>query len=201
MARNDFWRLAKNLDVFASSIAAFGPIRAAHRTVRELQQEGPSWTGTFSNSWQIKVPDGRSFSGDGLPGDPRPLPVPALTGRQAVRAGFAQDRAVFTISNFSPHAAEAFDLVEHDRTYYPEGWRISPTGPKTQQGKKNHDVAIEGRKKLSRRGDIGGGDPGLSSRTAPLDWYATFAKGGRLDRAVKIEMDDAIAEALRRFTK
>ena len=50
---------------------------------------------------------------------------------------------------------------------------------------------------VSYRGQIGGGNEGNnSSRTAPLDWFATYASA-QLDRAVQIEMDSAIQ---RRFS-
>lgn len=188
MAKNQFWDLAKKLDIVAASAVTFGPIRAAHRTVRELQQEGPSWTGKFSNSWQIDAPDGRSFRGDGNEGEPRPLPVPALTGRQAIRASFAIDRAVFTISNFSEYAAEATDVVESAF--------IRPTPlPKTQLGRSKFREGAGGREFPSYRGLIGTGDPDReSSATADLDWFATYVEGGKLDRAVKIEMDDLFTE-------
>jgi hypothetical protein len=188
MAKNGFWDAAKKLDMVAASLATFGPIRAAHRTVRDLQQEGPSWTGKFSNSWQVSTPDGRFFKGDGGEGEPRQLPIPALTGRQAVRAGFAIDRAVFTISNFSPYAAEATDLVESAF--------IRPTPePKTQLGRSKFRQGAGGREFPSYRGLIGTGDLDReSSATADLDWFAMYVEGGKLDRAVKIEMDDLFTE-------
>lgn len=184
MAKNDFMKLAKNLDLVFASAVSFGPIRAAHRTVRELQQEGPSWTGQFSNSWQIETPDGRSFKGSGSPGEPQPLPIPALTGRQAVKAGFAKDRVVFTISNFSPWAGEAVDFVDN---YY---WRPTPE-PQTSLGKKKWEQS--GRKRPTekhRRFDIySETDPGNASRTADQDWFTTYVTT-KLDRAVTVEMDN-----------
>ena len=184
MAKNDFMKLAKNLDLVFASAVSFGPIRAAHRTVRELQQEGPSWTGRFSNSWQIETPDGRSFKGSGSPGEPQPLPIPALTGRQAVKAGFAKDRVVFTISNFSPWAGEAVDFVDN---HY---WRPTPE-PQTSLGKKKWEQS--GRKRPTekhRRFDIySESDPGNASRTADQDWFTTYVTT-KLDRAVTVEMDN-----------
>lgn len=184
MAKNDFMKLAKDLDMVFASAVSFGPIRAAHRAVRELQQEGPSWTGRFSNSWQIETPDGRSFKGSGSPGEPKSLPVPALTGRQAVRAGFAKDRAVFTISNFSPWAGEAVDFV--DSTFS----RPTPE-PQTQLGKSKWERSGRPRpKEPHKRYDIysesGRGD---ASRTADQDWFTTYVTT-RLDRAVTVEMDN-----------
>ena len=188
MARNDLKKLAEELDKVQSAVTAFGPIRAAHRTVRELQREGPSWTGRFSNSWQVETPDGRSFKGSGRPGEPQPLPIPLLTGRQTIRAAIAKDRAVFTISNFSPYVAEATDLVE-------SGFLRPTARPETALGRSKFRQGDGGRTLPSYRGSIGGGDPdGESGATADLDWFATYVEGGKLDRAVRIEMDDLFKE-------
>ena len=100
--KNGFWELAKDLDMVGASTVTVGPLRAAQRVIRELQEEGPSWTGQFSNSWQVETLDGRSFKGDGGRGEPRRINIPLLTGRQALKAGFGKDRVVYIISNFSP---------------------------------------------------------------------------------------------------
>ena len=183
MARkNGFWDLAKQLDMVAASTVTFGPLRAAHRVVSELQQEGPSWTGQFSNSWQIETLDGRFFKGDGGRGEPRRLDIPLLTGRQAIKAGFAKDRIVYTISNFSQWAGEATDLVES---------RFSrPTSqPETQIGLSKWEQSGQRRpSKRHSRYEIFGGGSGNASRTAPQDWFTKYVAGGSLDKAVTIEM-------------
>lgn len=185
MARNDFMKLAKQLDMVAASVVGFGPIRAAHRTIRELQQEGPSWTGRFSNSWQIKAPDGRFFKGSGAPGEPQPLRIPALTGRQVLKAGIAKDRIVYTVSNFSPWAGEATDFV-NNRFYRP-----TPE-PQTQLGRSKWEKSNQSRSsRPHRRYDIYSGEyGGDASRTADQDWFTTYVTGGKLDRAITFEMDN-----------
>jgi hypothetical protein len=56
MARNQLPKALEELDrVFATTLFN-GPKAAAERVVRDLQQAGPSWTGKFSNSWQIETP-------------------------------------------------------------------------------------------------------------------------------------------------
>jgi len=200
MAKSGVWNLLKELDRVAATTVFNGPRAAAERTVRELQQEGPSWTGRFSNSWQIEGPSGLGSSkGGGQTGEPRPIYSPLVSGQQVTKSLLTKDKLAFTISNFADHAAEAIDAVEHDKTYYPRGWVISPDGPQTSQGQANFDPVSSGRKDSSTRGDTGGGDPNSrSSRTAPLHWFATFAEGGRLDKAIKIEMDRALAKTFRK---
>lgn len=199
MAQNGVWNLLKELDRVAATTVFNGPRAAAERTVRELQQEGPSWTGRFSNSWQIEGPSGLGSSkGDGQPGEPRSIYAPLVSGQQVTKSLLTKDKLVFTISNFADHAATAIDAAEHSKDYYPEGWKISPEGPETNQGKSNFDPVNSGRKDSTVRGDIGGGNPNsMSSRTAPLDWFATFADGGRLDKAIRIEMDEALRKAFK----
>ena len=107
--RNDFFKIIGELDMVFASTAVNGPLASARRIVSELQEEGPSWTGEFSNSWKVETLDGRSYSGDGQPGEPRPVKIPLLTGRQATKSVANKDKVVYTISNFSRHALEAHD--------------------------------------------------------------------------------------------
>lgn len=200
MAKNELVRLIKNLDRIGSSLVVSGPSRAAKRTIKELQQEGPSWTGRFSNSWQIETPDGRVYKGDGQPGEPRPIKLPTglLTGRQNIKGSLPlKDRAVTTISNFSEYVAEATDLVEAQ-------WFRPTDQPETSLGRKKFRQGDGGRPRTegkpsqqisSYRGLIGGGpDDRESSATADLDWFAAYMEGGALDRAVRIEVDDLFKE-------
>ena len=191
--------LAKHLDREVPSAFLIGAIRSAEQTVKQLQQEGPSWTGRFSNSWQIEGPQGQGIAGTGQQGDPVPLKFmqAPFTGRQATATilgtTFFLDKVVFTISNFSDYVHEATDKAVQARSVYSKGWRISPEGPKTHQGKANFVSIDEGRKDISVRGEIGDGNPNsMSSRTAPLDWFSTFFQGGKVDKTVKIEMDKAL---------
>lgn len=210
MARNEFFKLIDKVERFGSSVIVSGPTRAAKRTIRELQQEGPSWTGRFSNSYQIETPDGRAYKGDGQPGEPRPINLPPglLSGPQNLRASLPiKDRAVTTISNFSEYAAEATDVAQS--TFF------RPTEePTTALGQRKFRRGDGGRPRTdssfnaetgvktgtsmqlpSYRGVIGGGpEERESSATADIDWLADYVRGGRLDRSVRLAMDDLLTE-------
>ena len=191
MARKGFWKgginLLQELDRIAATTIYNGPKRVAERVVREMQQAGPSWTGEFSNSWQIKTPTGIT-RGTGAAGEPKPLFTPVLTGQQVVKSIGSKDSVVFTITNFAPHALEAIDAVQHDRRYWAR--RLTPE-PQTALGRSKWQLSGP-RLEVTFRGEIGGGSSGQnSSRTADLDWFATYASAS-LDRAVKLEMDSAI---------
>jgi hypothetical protein len=187
MARNQLPKALEELDrVFATTLFN-GPKAAAERVVRDLQQAGPSWTGKFSNSWQIETPT-NIVKGDGQPGEPRPLSTPAVSGRQVTRSFLSQDKVVFRISNYSPYAAEATDEVQS--TF--ERPKNAPI-PQTQLGLRKWDEQDTTRLRNTYRGQTTGGRPGGSaSRTAPLDWLTNYADGGALNKAVKIEMDAAL---------
>ena len=188
MAKNGLFKLLKELDRVAATTVFNGPKAAAERTVRELQQEGPSWSGKFSNSWQIESPLGGvgSSKGDGQAGEPRAIFTPTVTGPQVAKSVLTKDKVVFTISNFAEYTAEATDLVESAF--------IRPPGqpfPQTQLGRSKFREGDGGREQPSYRGYLGGGNPDReSSATADLDWFASYVEGGKLDRAVRIEMDD-----------
>jgi hypothetical protein len=197
MAKKGFWQggkeIVQELDRLAGSVALVGPTLAAERIVREVQQAGPSWTGKFSNSWQIEGPQGQIVKGDGQPGEPRPVEFTStpFTGRQATatlfRTGFLKDKVVFRVSNFSHYAAEATDEVQS--TF--KRPKNAPV-PQTQLGLSKWDEQDTTRLRNTYRGQTGGGRPnGSASRTAPLDWLANYASAG-LDRAIKIEMDAAL---------
>jgi hypothetical protein len=175
-----------NLDRVAGTTIANGQRAAAERVVRELQKAGPSWSGEFSNSWQISTTS-TTYKGTGAPGEPQPIRAPSVSGREATAAQIFKD-PLLKITNFAPHALEAIDAIEHDRQYYARRKTPEPT---TSLGKSKWEVAGP-RNDVSARGAIGGGTKGSnSSRTAPLDWFATYASA-KLDRAVKIEMDSAL---------
>jgi len=206
MAKNPFQKLIEELDRVGSSLVISGPTRVAKRTIKELQEEGPSWTGRFSNSYQIETPDGRIYKGDGRPGEPRPIPLPAglLTGRQNIKGSVPlKDRAVTTISNFSEYAAEATDVVES--TFFRP--TEEPTtalgqrkfrrgdGGRPRSGTLSNDQEGTSMQLPSYRGEIGGGpEDRESGATADLDWLAMYVEDGRLDRAVRLEMDDLFTE-------
>lgn len=207
---NELIKLGQQLERIGSSLIVSGPSRVAQRTIKELQQEGPSWTGKFSNSYQIETPDGRMYKGDGQPGEPRPikLPVGLFSGPQNLRASLPiKDRAVTTISNFHEYAAVATDVEE--------GLYYRPTEePTTALGQRKFRRGDGGRPRTessfdaetgvktgnsmqlkSYRGEIGGGpEDRESGATADLDWLAMYVEDGRLDRTVKLEMDDLFSE-------
>lgn len=187
MAKNQIPKLLQELDRIAATTVFNGPKAAAERTVRELQQAGPSWTGAFSNSWQIQTPV-NTIKGSGQSGEPVSIYGPPVTGRQVVKSILTTDKIVFRISNFSPYAAEATDAVQSTFQRPPN----APV-PQTQLGLRKWEESDSTRLLNTYRGQTTGGRPnGSASRTAPLDWFTTYVNGGALNKAVQIEMDAAL---------
>ena len=184
---NGLWKLAKNLEIVVTGVLSMGIKRSAEDIVSDLQEAGPSWTGSFSNSYQIATSSGVT-GGTGQPGEPRPVNALVLTGKELVLDG-----TKYTISNTSEHADIALDLVSRSDWTRPGG------RPQTAKGKAAWALESntnDGRNNPSRRGAIGGGDTkGESSRTAPLDWYDDYIKGGKIDKTIKLQMDRAFRAA------
>lgn len=172
MRRNGVWDLIKELDRVAATTVYNGPKRAAEKIVRDLQEKGPAWSGSFSNSWQIETPTGIK-AGTGAPGRPTPLIAPTLTGQQVTKSLLLKNKIVFTISNFSKYADIATDMAP--------GVFINPgTAPiKPVEG--------TGKRQKGIRGLLAG--QGGNQRTAPLDWFSIYLKAGAIDKAIQVAME------------
>ena len=77
--------MAKNLKNFRRDLNRVkistlysGPAKAAEKVVTELQEAGPSWTGLYSNSWQIEI-EGQKSTGTRREGNPQPVKAPKLS--------------------------------------------------------------------------------------------------------------------------
>ena len=203
MAKNGIGQLLKDLDRIVPSLIFNGPVNSAIKVVTELQDRGPSWSGKFSNSWVIKTPS-KTFTcpNFGQPGEPRRIEKLSVTGREVLASEFLKNSIVFEIFNDSPlnysgvaYKDYALDKKE-GRPYRNEVWCLTP---QTNKGRSSLQTVNTGRKPTSRRGDIGGGSSNsMSSRTAPLDWFPTYVQGGEINRAIRIEMDQAIDKSKRR---
>ena len=168
MARSEFKRLIESLDRFAVAAFSRGPARAAEKVVAELQDLGPQWTGSFSNSWVI-ASGSRQTEGSGNPGAPVRLSSPLITGRELA----LKPEVKYTIFNKSPYADYAQDLKE--------GYFWPPKDAPNPIGK---NITYGGRLNPSRRGELSGAGGGRS--TAALDWFTDYARAGKLDKTVQL---------------
>jgi len=183
MAKNTTSKLINELERVFGALIYESPVKAAERVVTELQKEGPAWTGKYSNSWQIEAA-GTVVKGNGQGGNPRPLKMPKLTTKQ--KRSLRTNKVI--ISNFSEKAGYAQDEI-------PGRFKRFTPVPITK-GAKWEQVSTGRKDGELKRGDIGGGsEKGVSSRTAPLDWYSTYLNSGKLSKAVTVETDKAIKKS------
>ena len=165
-----------------------GALVGVEEIVKLLQYKGPSWTGLYSNSWQIRVGKEKT-TGTRRAGNAQPVKSPKMTPKtikQGQKRGFIE----WEISNLARSAPYAEDkkLGRFRRGF--AGRKEIGNEPRTALGQKagKFQQSGSGRKGLTRRGDIGGGTPGvISSRTAELDWLPKTLKGGELKGKLRLE--------------
>ena len=169
--RNGFMQLAEKLESGFLAPFILGVAQSAQAVVKDLQELGPAWSGTFSNSWEIASAS-KVTSGTGATGAPQRLLAPILT----VDEFKLKPELKYYIANKAPHADVALDLVESSYRY-PGSEPIK----KAQRGKRISGI----------RGDLSVGS-GPNRRTAPLDWYTTYVRGGSIDKRISTYMDQAL---------
>ena len=169
-----FKRFAVQADRMFAEMVAGEALQGAEIIVNALQEAGPQWSGEFSNSWKIETRTQVS-AGKGQKTLPITLKAPKPRGRDVLRGNTWFVR----IENTAPYAAVAMDLEEgkFSRKFYPSG-PINKSKWDTTGGGKRVGPAVPPMK----RGNVSWGSNGTASRTADLDWFANFKRGGSLKR-------------------
>jgi hypothetical protein len=170
--RNGFMQLAEKLEAGFLAPFILGVAQSAQAVVRDLQAQGPAWSGKFSNSWEIASAS-KVTSGSGAVGAPQRLLAPILT----VDEFKFKPELKYYIANKAPYADVALDLVE---------------GPYRYPGFEPIKKAERGNRISGIRGDLSVSSSGPNRRTAPLDWYTTYVRGGSIDKRISTYMDQAL---------
>lgn len=170
--RNDFMKLAKKIEAGFLAPLIVGVARSAQAVVKDLQEKGPAWSGEFSNSWEIASAS-KVSSGSGSPGAAQRLLAPILT----VDEFKFKPVVKYYIANKAPHADVALDLVEGSYRY---------------PGFEPLKEAERGNRISGIRGDLSTSSTGPNRRTAPLDWYTTYLRGGAIDKRISTYMDQSL---------
>lgn len=140
---------------------------SAKEIMNQLAEAGPEWTGEFKDSWVAHAASGAGTASGTYPYSLSDIPQLPATKAEARR------RTKFVIENVAPHAPIALDLVDVPR----EEFKYPGTAPKG-------DVVARGsRPDTGKRGNVSG--TGNATSTAPLDWYATYAQGGKMKKALE----------------
>ena len=170
--RNGFMQLAEKLESGFLAPFILGVAQSAQAVVRDLQELGPAWSGEFSNSWEIASAS-KVSSGSGAAGSPQRLLAPILT----VKEFKFKPELKYYIANKAPHADVALDLVEGSFIY---------------PGSEPIKTAQRGKRASGIRGDLSITSSGPNRRTAPLDWYTTYVRGGSIDKRISTYMDQSL---------
>lgn len=141
--------------------------QAAKEIMNGLAEAGPEWSGEFKDSWVAHAPSGGS-GGGAYPYGLQDIPKLPATKKEVQR------KTKFIIENVASHAEIALDLVDVPV----EEFKFPGQGPQGEV------VARGTRPENGKRGEV---DPGGGDRrsTAPLFWYQTFAKGGKMQKALE----------------
>jgi len=170
--RNDFMRLAKNIEAGFLAPFIIGVARSAENIVLQLQEQGPAWSGQFSNSWEIASAS-KVSTGTGASGPAQRLKAPILSTDEFK----FKPEIKYYIANKAPHADIALDLVESSYRY--------PGYEPLKQAERGNRIS-------GLRGDLSINASGPNRRTAPLDWYTTYLRGGAIDKTISLYMDQSL---------
>jgi len=190
------WQQIENIDKTIAAFFLSAAQGSAMQIVKDLQDEGPSWTGKFSNSWQIETRTpglewrGTMEEGDAVSPFDDGSGGPKVTMRDA-RDVLEKGKVAFRVSNVSPvnNSGQQYAEFATDRKEGEFSGQWAGSEPQTQKGRANWESANTKRKIPDMRGNIGSGtEEGFSSRTAKEDWF---------DRYINEEMTDTIRKTVR----
>ena len=189
--------LQRQIKQHAVDILQKGVIPGAEDVIKELQFHGPSWTGVYSNSWQIEIA-GQKGTGTRRGGEPKPVKGPKLTLAQVRRAASSSGQVDLEIRNLRQKRIKGYaeDTIEGRFTRGEKGGKKIGQERRTQKGRASLIPLNDGRLTEGFRGDLGGGKPsGFSSATAELDWLPTYLNGGSLKQTLDLAINRAIKQS------
>tara|TARA_B100002019_G_scaffold164692_1_gene142238 strand:+ start:742 stop:1368 length:627 start_codon:yes stop_codon:yes gene_type:complete len=185
--------LDKEITRFATNFLNNGVVRGAEDIVKGLQNAGPSWTGRYSNSWQIEIA-GVKRKGIQREGMPKPIEFPNFTKKDVRALMSGKDTIEYEIRNLSRRAEYAEDKkagrFRTGKFKKPQQKTVTDI-PKTAKGRaaiKQFTNPTQGRLQEDLRGSLGGRPGGYSRATAPLDWLPTYLNGGKLKQTIDLSI-------------
>ena len=198
-SRNELPELQAELTKFTSAIVNQGMGGAAERTVRTLQLIGPSWTGLYSNSWQIEILNKKS-TGTRRRGEAKPIKSPKIHGN-SLKATKSVKCSIVNLARSRGYAQdERLGRFRRGKA----GNKNIGDKPRTQKGQRSlqFDPTSRLQPEDYRGFNPGTGNPGgFSSQTAPLNWFQTYTDGGKLERRVELTLNSSVKKAKGKFLK
>jgi hypothetical protein len=181
MARNLF-QLIQDIDKNVVSALDVASASAAEAIVKDLQDEGPQYSGHFANSWKIlpgNVEIAATEPGSNAPQQIRRIKAGKTTGKQFL--GRAFKKVKYTIGNTASYRAIAMDL-EPGQFVRPDFDPIkTPVSYGSRDGEESFrwDVRGQGRDALS---------------TAKRDWFLSYLDGGGFDARFKFVVGEKLRQ-------
>jgi len=188
--------LDKEITRFATNFLNNGVVRGAEDIVKGLQNAGPSWTGRYSNSWQIEIA-GVKRKGTQREGMPKPIEFPDFTEKDVKELMSKKNVIEYEIRNLSRRAEYAEDKkLGRFRTgqFNKPRRKFVTDQPKTAKGRaaiQSFSNLNQGRLQEDLRGSLGGRPGGYSRATADLDWLPTYLNGGKLKQTIDLAVKKA----------
>ena len=189
--KNQLLQLDKEITRATATILNDGIVIAAENTVKDLQQAGPSWTGLYSNSWQIEIA-GQKATGTRRRGEPKSVKGPKLNVKAIRKARSSKDTIQMQIRNLARSKGYAQDERLGRFRRGKAGGKNIGDQPLTKKGQNSLLFESQGRLKEDIRGSLGGRSGGFSSATAELDWLDKYRDGGLLDTTVRLAIDKSM---------
>ena len=188
--------LDKEITRFATNFLNNGVVRGAEDIVKGLQNAGPSWTGLYSNSWQIEIARTKK-TGTRREGMPKPIEFPDFTEKDVKELMSKKNVIEYEIKNLSQRAEYAEDKkLGRFRTgqFNKPRRKFVTDQPKTAKGRaaiQSFSNLNQGRLQEDLRGSLGGRSGGYSRATADLDWLPTYLNGGKLKQTIDLAVKKA----------
>lgn len=180
MARKDLPKWARDIDKWVNGVLSTDIREAAEQVVAELQAAGPIWSGEFSNSWVIETSSGDKSTPSRAKTNPQPVTGPFLTGEEL----WKKPQFKYSIYNVARYAGVAID--------YEQGNFFRPKEhPYPLQEQLNPEMVTYGERRGQIRGNLDLSESG-NTRTAPLDWYDNYLKGGGIDKTIRVKLNEAL---------
>ena len=164
MARR-FSMFSKDIKKYASAVVYNAPAKSLEKSCFDMQNQGPSLSGKFSNSWEIKGMGQVLAKGNGQASDPKRLKLPKKSINEVFSVVKKKNSVKFSIYNTSPYAKQAIDKE-------PDFFKRPTDEPTTNLGKRKFQDFLGRRNGKTLRGQP------ISGRTAKLDWFTNYKTGG-----------------------
>ena len=122
-----------------------GALVGAEEVVKLLQFRGPSWTGRYSNSWQIRVGNQKT-TGTRNAGEPKPVKAPRMKVKK-IREGQKKGFIEVEISNLARSAPYAEDKklgrFRRGKVVGKGGVKVIGNQPRTAKGKSKFEETVD----------------------------------------------------------